>query len=74
MSCDHAVGCCSFQNLVTNNEFKDSDLRKQLSETIGSLLELCVLPIFNENDAMSTTKTPYKVFIPTMNLNHKLCL
>ncbi|XP_057836057.1 delta-1-pyrroline-5-carboxylate synthase isoform X2 [Cryptomeria japonica] len=50
----------SSQLLVTDNEFKDSDFRKQLSETVGSLLELRVVPIFNENDAVSTRKAPYK--------------
>uniref|UniRef100_A0A0C9S5L2 Delta-1-pyrroline-5-carboxylate synthase n=1 Tax=Wollemia nobilis TaxID=56998 RepID=A0A0C9S5L2_9CONI len=49
----------SSQLLVTDNEFKDPEFRKQLSETVGSLLELRVVPIFNENDAVSTRKAPY---------------
>ncbi|XP_057866769.2 delta-1-pyrroline-5-carboxylate synthase isoform X2 [Cryptomeria japonica] len=50
----------SSQLLVTDNDFKDPDLRTQLSETVNSLLELRVVPIFNENDAISTRKAPYE--------------
>ncbi|KAH9324317.1 hypothetical protein KI387_004495 [Taxus chinensis] len=50
----------SSQLLVTDNDFKDADLRTQLSETVNSLLELHVVPIFNENDAISTRKAPYE--------------
>lgn len=51
----------SAQLLVTDNDFRDKDFRKQLSETVKSLLRLKVIPIFNENDAVSTRKAPYEV-------------
>ncbi|KAK7387420.1 hypothetical protein VNO78_28216 [Psophocarpus tetragonolobus] len=51
----------SAQLLVTDNDFRDRDFRKQLSETVKSLLALNVIPIFNENDAVSTRKAPYEV-------------
>ncbi|XP_072058157.1 delta-1-pyrroline-5-carboxylate synthase A-like [Arachis hypogaea] len=38
----------------------DSGFRKQLSDTVNSLLDLRVIPIFNENDAVSTRKAPYE--------------
>ncbi|KAI5407471.1 Delta-1-pyrroline-5-carboxylate synthase, variant 2 [Lathyrus oleraceus] len=50
----------SAQLLVTDNDFRDRDFRKQLSETVKSLLSLKVIPIFNENDAVSTRKAPYE--------------
>jgi delta-1-pyrroline-5-carboxylate synthetase len=51
----------SSQLLVTDNDFRDPDFRLQLSETVNSLLELRVVPVFNENDAISTRRAPYKV-------------
>lgn len=51
----------SAQLLVTDNDFRDKDFRNQLSETVKSLLALKVIPIFNENDAVSTRKAPYEV-------------
>ncbi|WRX11505.1 Aspartate/glutamate/uridylate kinase - like 2 [Theobroma cacao] len=50
----------SAQLLVTDSDFRDGDFRKQLSETVKSLLSLRVIPIFNENDAVSTRKAPYE--------------
>ncbi|CAN0837640.1 Delta-1-pyrroline-5-carboxylate synthase [Linum grandiflorum] len=50
----------SAQLLVTDNDFRDRDFRKQLKETVESLLSLRVIPIFNENDAVSTRKAPYE--------------
>ncbi|KAH9546290.1 hypothetical protein CY35_12G087500 [Sphagnum magellanicum] len=50
----------SSQLLVTDNDFRDPDFRLQLSETVNSLLELRVVPVFNENDAISTRRAPYK--------------
>jgi len=52
----------SSQLLVNDGFFRDSGFRKQLSDTITSLLESKVIPIFNENDAVSTRKAPYEVF------------
>lgn len=51
----------SAQLLVTDNDFRDEDFRKQLTETVKSLLSLKVIPVFNENDAVSTRKAPYEV-------------
>ncbi|KAE8683092.1 Delta-1-pyrroline-5-carboxylate synthase [Hibiscus syriacus] len=42
----------SAQLLVTDSDFRDRDFRKQLNETVKSLLSLKVIPIFNENDAL----------------------
>ncbi|CAL0304474.1 unnamed protein product [Lupinus luteus] len=50
----------SSQLLVNDGFFRDADFRKQLSETVNSLLNLTVIPIFNENDAVSTRKAPYQ--------------
>ncbi|CAN6568859.1 unnamed protein product [Malus baccata var. baccata] len=50
----------SAQLLVTDSDFRDRDFRKQLGETMKSLLSLKVIPIFNENDAVSTRKAPYE--------------
>uniref|UniRef100_A0A5B7B7M7 Delta-1-pyrroline-5-carboxylate synthase n=1 Tax=Davidia involucrata TaxID=16924 RepID=A0A5B7B7M7_DAVIN len=50
----------SAQLLVTDNDFRDPEFRKQLNETVKSLLSLKVVPIFNENDAVSTRKAPYE--------------
>ncbi|KAJ4970921.1 hypothetical protein NE237_004020 [Protea cynaroides] len=50
----------SAQLLVTDNDFRDPDFRLQLSETVKSLLNLRVVPIFNENDAISTRRAPYE--------------
>ncbi|KAL4388658.1 hypothetical protein GQ457_09G029900 [Hibiscus cannabinus] len=50
----------SAQLLVTDSDFRDRDFRKQLNDTVKSLLSLKVIPIFNENDAVSTRKAPYE--------------
>ncbi|XP_047251289.1 delta-1-pyrroline-5-carboxylate synthase isoform X4 [Capsicum annuum] len=50
----------SAQLLVTDNDFRDPDFRSQLNDTVNSLLSLKVIPIFNENDAISTRKAPYE--------------
>ena len=47
--------------LVTDSSFRDKDFRKQLSETVKAMLKMRVIPVFNENDAISTRKAPYKV-------------
>ncbi|GAV64970.1 AA_kinase domain-containing protein, partial [Cephalotus follicularis] len=49
----------SAQLIVTDNDFRDKDFRKQLNETVRSLLSLRVVPIFNENDTVSTMKAPH---------------
>nr|AEV46825.1 delta-1-pyrroline-5-carboxylate synthetase [Boehmeria nivea] len=50
----------SAQLLVTDNDFRDKDFRKQLNDTVQSLVALKVIPILNENDAVSTRKAPYE--------------
>ncbi|XP_062231555.1 delta-1-pyrroline-5-carboxylate synthase 1-like [Phragmites australis] len=50
----------SSQLLVTDSDFKNSDFRERLCETVESLLDLKVIPVFNENDAVSTRKAPYE--------------
>ncbi|KAF3336420.1 delta-1-pyrroline-5-carboxylate synthase-like protein [Carex littledalei] len=50
----------SSQLLVTDKDFKDPEFRNQLSHTVNSLLSLKVVPVFNENDAVSTRKAPYE--------------
>ncbi|KAF7845453.1 delta-1-pyrroline-5-carboxylate synthase-like isoform X2 [Senna tora] len=50
----------SSQLLVNDGFFRDGGFRKQLSDTVNSLLESRVIPIFNENDAVSTRKAPYE--------------
>lgn len=49
------------QLLVTNSDFRNPHFRTQLSATVGSLLDLRVIPIFNENDAISTRVHPNEV-------------
>ncbi|KAK8711969.1 hypothetical protein V6N13_147223 [Hibiscus sabdariffa] len=50
----------SSQHLVTDNDFRNDSFRTQLSETVKSLLALKVIPVFNENDAVSTRRAPYE--------------
>ncbi|KAK4480978.1 hypothetical protein RD792_011842 [Penstemon davidsonii] len=50
----------SSQLLVTDNDFKNPDFRTQLSQTVNSLLDFRSIPIFNENDAISTRRAPYE--------------
>lgn len=50
----------SAQLLVTDSDFRDKGFRKQLDQTVKSLLALRVIPIFNENDAVSTRRAPYE--------------
>ncbi|GMJ12324.1 delta 1-pyrroline-5-carboxylate synthase 2 [Hibiscus trionum] len=50
----------SSQHLVTDTDFKNDSFRTQLSETVNSLLALKVIPVFNENDAVSTRRLPYE--------------
>ncbi|KAI3899307.1 hypothetical protein MKW92_024328 [Papaver armeniacum] len=50
----------SSQLLVTDRDFGDINFRMQLCETVKSLLKFHVIPIFNENDAISTRKAPYE--------------
>ncbi|KAL3622852.1 Delta-1-pyrroline-5-carboxylate synthase [Castilleja foliolosa] len=49
-----------FSQIVTDNDFKNPEFRNQLSQTVNSLLSLRSIPIFNENDAISTRRAPYE--------------
>lgn len=46
----------SSQLLVTDRDFKDPSFGDQLRETVFALLNLKVIPLFNENDAISTRR------------------
>ncbi|KAF4401644.1 hypothetical protein G4B88_001838 [Cannabis sativa] len=48
----------SSQLLVTDGVFRDRAFKKQLTDTVNSLVSLRVIPIFNENDAVSTRREP----------------
>nr|AGW20993.1 delta 1-pyrroline-5-carboxylate synthetase 1 [Saccharum hybrid cultivar] len=50
----------SSQLLVTDRDFKDPSFGDQLRETVFPLLNLKVIPLFNENDAISTRRQPYE--------------
>lgn len=47
--------------LVTDNDFHNENFREQLVGTVNSLLASKVVPVFNENDAVSTRCAPYEV-------------
>ena len=49
---------CS-QLLVTDADFRNDEFRDRLKETVTSLVSNKIVPIFNENDAISTRKAPY---------------
>jgi len=51
-------GCSVAQILVTDNDFRVAEARKYLRETIDTLLKWDIIPIINENDVISTRKTP----------------
>jgi len=57
------VGLSCAQLLVTENDFLNVGFREQLRSTVDSLLEHRVVPVFNENDAISTRTAPYKVSV-----------
>ncbi|KAL0046411.1 hypothetical protein WJX82_000130 [Trebouxia sp. C0006] len=48
------MDCQAAQILVTSNDFADADFRKNLSATTEDLLSMNVVPVFNENDAISS--------------------
>ncbi|URE49809.1 Amino acid kinase family [Musa troglodytarum] len=56
-----ALDVTSSQLLVTDSDFKDPNFRMQLCQTVKSLLALKVIPVFNENDAISTRRAPYEI-------------
>eukprot|EP00891_Asterochloris_glomerata_P004457 jgi/Astpho2/4457/Aster-00067 len=48
------MDCQAAQILVTSNDFADPEFRKNLSLTAEDLLSMNVVPVFNENDAISS--------------------
>nr|AQZ26218.1 delta-1-pyrroline-5-carboxylate synthase transcript variant [Beta vulgaris subsp. vulgaris] len=50
----------SAQLLVTDNDFRDPNFRSQITETVNQLLDSKVVPVSNENDAVSTRRAPYE--------------
>lgn len=42
------------QVLVTSSDFADADFRSNLCQTVDGLLSGNVVPVFNENDAISS--------------------
>lgn len=51
----------SAQLLVTDNDFRDPHFRLQLTDTVNQLLDFKVVPVLNENDAVSTRKAPFRL-------------
>eukprot|EP00958_Prasinococcus_capsulatus_P016895 scaffold1894_cov368-Prasinococcus_capsulatus_cf.AAC.2 len=43
---------------VTDEDFKNDDFRTALRQTVEDLISVGVVPVFNENDAVSTRTTP----------------
>lgn len=50
-------GIICAQVLVTKNDFKDRNTLNHLRETLDELLRMDVIPIINENDAVSPPPT-----------------
>lgn len=50
------------QLLVTSNDFADASFRQNLKATAEDLLKANVVPIFNENDAISSRHQTNQVF------------
>ena len=49
------------QVLVTSNDFTDSEFKDNLCGTVEDLLSMNVVPVFNENDAISKGAARSKV-------------
>lgn len=60
------MDCQAAQVLVTSNDFADADFRKNLSATTEDLLSMNVVPVFNENDAISSRTTAEVVGSPPL--------
>lgn len=61
------MDCQAAQVLVTSNDFADADFRKNLSATTEDLLSMNVVPVFNENDAISSRTTAEVVRGPSLS-------
>jgi delta-1-pyrroline-5-carboxylate synthetase len=53
-------GVAISQILLTENDFKNIEIRKHVQETLEILLKWNVVPIINENDVISTRSTPIR--------------
>lgn len=51
----------SAQVLVTSNDFAEPAFRANLAATVEDLLSMSVVPVFNENDAISRGAAAPKV-------------
>ena len=54
------LGVQAAQVLVTDFEFSIDGFRKQVQKTVGYLHSMGVVPVFNENDAISFRSDPYQ--------------
>uniref|UniRef100_A0A6B2LHS9 Aspartate/glutamate/uridylate kinase domain-containing protein n=1 Tax=Arcella intermedia TaxID=1963864 RepID=A0A6B2LHS9_9EUKA len=53
-------GVAISQILLTENDFRNPQVRKHLQDTLNVLLKWNVVPIINENDVITTRTTPYR--------------
>ena len=67
------MDCQAAQILVTSNDFADADFRKNLSATTEDLLSMNVVPVFNENDAISS-RTAAEVVRPWLTCDSFVAL
>lgn len=49
------------QLLVTAADFEDRNFRENLTATAEDLLDMNVIPVFNENDAVMSSRNPIAV-------------
>eukprot|EP01018_Ginkgo_biloba_P020122 Gb_09657 [translate_table: standard] len=72
------VHVATSQLLVKDQDFKDPDFCSQLYNTVNSLLDLKVVPILNENNAISAIKASFKdttaSFLDNDSLAHLLAM
>ncbi|PRQ57822.1 putative glutamate-5-semialdehyde dehydrogenase, Glutamate 5-kinase [Rosa chinensis] len=62
------------QCLVTESDFRGKDFQRQLKETVDHLLSLKTIPIFNENDAVSTRTYLCEAYTTLLYMNQKLIM
>ena len=54
----YIIKICCAQVLVTENDISDSDTIAQVGDTTNELLQLGIVPIINENDAVTARVQP----------------
>lgn len=57
------------QLLVTAADFEDRNFRENLTATAEDLLDMNVIPVFNENDAVMSSRNPIAVSSPLTQVN-----